>query len=170
MLGRGGDELERLIGGGESVLALEGDIERGAHQQHRGQAGHHRAGEPGKAELAAMRDFAIGRLHGQCRAVLEARGLEQGGSDDCAALGSTPHRLLPGADRSPEACHRAAPRAQPLAACLREVNAAKLGRRDPRRIAAKLRVGGTIRGDHAVWREMSHHRRVSTAGRAIEAA
>ena len=34
VVGRLGDDLQRLIGGREGVLALEGHIERGAHQQH----------------------------------------------------------------------------------------------------------------------------------------
>jgi hypothetical protein len=66
-----GDDLERLIGGRERVLALEAHIERGAHQHHRGEPGHHRAGQPGEAQLAALGNFAVGGGDRQRRPVFK---------------------------------------------------------------------------------------------------
>ncbi len=62
---------ERLIGGREGVLALEAHIKRRAHEHDRGQTGHHGAGEPRKAQLAALRDFAVGRGDRQRRSIFE---------------------------------------------------------------------------------------------------
>ena len=97
-----GQNLQRLIGGGESRLALEGNIERRAHEQHAGQPGHHGAGQPRERELAAMRDIAIGRLQRQRRAVLEARRTQK---RVLAISLCSVHPVIPCAWPKPPDCH-----------------------------------------------------------------
>ena len=88
--------------------------------------------EPGEAQLAALRDFAVGRLHGQRRAVLEAAGLQQAALRlRCAGFNPRPpnctdvpeHSLQAGAPASGSPCVKRAGESRVMSD-----NAAKLGR------------------------------------------